>query len=232
MKADLADTQALEARLYECFAPLRRADEGFRRSLLERGSWIKLGPGASVRHQGQACTHLALVLRGVVRVYKLSESGHQITLYRIEPGDSCILTASCILSGRGFPAFAETESEIDALLIPSAQVQQWTAESGAWRDFIFGLLARRLTEVIAVVEEVAFRRMDERVAAFLLRSGRRSAEGPILLTHQEIAAELGTSREVVSRILKDLEGEGLIRRSRGQILIRDRSALRAKARPR
>lgn len=228
MKTEPLDTQALEARLYERFAPLRRAEEGFRRRLLRQGSWIRLERGAAVRDQGQACTHLALILRGVVRVYKLSESGHQITLYRIEPGDSCILTASCILSGGSFPALAETESEIDALLVPSAQVREWVGESGAWRDFIFGLLSRRLAEVISVVEEVAFRRMDERVAAFLLRSGRRSPDGRIFLTHYEIAAELGTSREVVSRILKDLEGGGLIRRSRGQVLIQDPSGLQAK----
>ena len=156
----------------------------------------------------------------MARVFKLGESGREITLYRIGKGESCILTASCIVSGTPFPAFAVCEEKIEALVINPLKVQQWTDEFSVWRNYLFGLVSSRLGDVISIVEEIAFRRVDCRLADYLLQAGGDNSDR-INITHQAIASDLGTSREVVSRILKDFEHQGLIAVARGQLQIID-----------
>ncbi|NJL81272.1 MAG: Crp/Fnr family transcriptional regulator [Richelia sp. SM2_1_7] len=134
----------------------------------------------------------------------------------LEKGDSCILTASCIISKKAFPAFAITETEVEAMIIPANSLRKWIMQSQIWQNYIFGLLSQRLANVIEIVEEVAFRRMDSRIASYLFKSGDNCVEA-IYITHEEIAQELGTSREVVSRILKTFEKQGLLSLSRGVI---------------
>ena len=149
---------------------------------------------------------IALLISGVVRVYKIGETGREITLYRFGLGQSCILTANAILSERSFPAIATVEREAEAVMIPADTFRDWVRRHDLWREFVFDLLSQRLVSVMALVEEVAFQRMDRRVAAFLLN--RAQIQNPIHITHQEIAAELGSSREVISRLLEDLASEG------------------------
>jgi len=218
--------------LFDCvqrvFPSLARADPELRQRLRQQATRVRLGSGSTIAEQGGACTQLALLLEGSVRVFKLGESGRELTLYRIEAGQSCVLTTSCIMSQRPFPAIAVAETDIDAIVIPAGQLRLWVGSSAAWRDFVFGLFSQRLGEVISVVEEVAFHRMDERVAACLLQWPLQ-ADDRLDITHQAIAAELGSAREVVSRILKDLEAEGLIGLGRGHIAIRDERGLKRRA---
>lgn len=198
------------------------ADEPLRQRLLREAFVQRLPPQQPVCLQGDSCRHLPLLLSGRARVFRTSESGREITLYRIEAGESCVLTASCILSDIPFPALAVTETEAEALLVPAGSVHAWLGESAVWRRYLFALVARRLADVITVVEEVAFRRMDARVAAWLLE---RPDRGRIVTTHQEMAEDLGSSREVVSRLLRDLENDGLILRQRGEIALLNRQGL-------
>lgn len=220
-------TPELEQRLRTVFPTLFVGDPLFMQHLEQAAVVRTLPPGQYVCHEGDSCGFLPLLLAGRARVHKVAESGRELTLYRIEAGDSCVLTASCIMSDIPFPALAVTETEVEALLVPAAAVRAWMTESPAWRNYIFQLVAHRLADVIAVVEEVAFRRMDARVAALLLE--RATADDAALITHQELAVELGSSREVISRILRDLENEGMIRRNRGAIVLLDREGLRRKA---
>jgi len=179
-----------------------------------------------IASEGSECGQLALVLSGTVRVYKLAESGREITLYRIGHGDSCVLTASCIMSDTPFPAIAETETDVEALIIPSLQAAEWMSESKPWSAFIFGLISRRLADVISVLENVAFLRMDARIAAYLIAI--TSQQGTVVnITHHEIAADLGSTREVVSRILKGFEEKGLLLGTRGKITINDLPGLQS-----
>jgi CRP/FNR family transcriptional regulator len=214
--------EELQQRLRVRFPELLAADAPLLPRLLRETVVRTLPPGQVVCQQGDSCGYLPLLLSGRARVFKVAESGREITLYRIETGDSCVLTASCIMSDIPFPALAVSETEVEAVLIPAGSVRAWMGESAAWRRYLFGLVARRLADVIAVVEEVAFRRMDARVAAWLLEHG---VDGVVHTTHQELAVDLGSSREVVSRILRDLENEGLIRRQRGEILVLERAHL-------
>lgn len=179
--------------------------------------------------EGEQCTSLALVLSGNVRVYKVAESGRELTLYRITPGESCILTASCIISRVNFPALAVTETDVKAVLVPAKQVSEWMGLSPQWRDFVFSLVAKRMADVIGLLDQVAFRRMDARIAVYLLKLPRE--DGLIKTTHHEIAAELGTAREVISRTLKIMEDAGLIRAEKGSLQILDRKGLESRAHP-
>jgi CRP/FNR family transcriptional regulator len=209
------DTPELRQKIFGLFPFLGRAEPDVQAELFAHGSLARLPRGQLLCLEGNKCSCIPLVLQGQARVYKLGESGREITLYRIEPGDSCIMTASCILSGVPFPAFAVTETEVEAVLVQPEELRRWMNRIQVWRNYVFGLLASRLGEVIAVIEEVAFRRVDMRTAEYLINSGRDG--GTIKKTHQEIATDLGTSREVVSRILKEFEREGLVALSRGEI---------------
>jgi CRP/FNR family transcriptional regulator len=207
-----------QERITTTFDFLHAGDDQLNRHFMQIASLGKLPKGQHVCQEGTSCSHLALLLDGTARVYKLGENGKEITLYRIAPGESCILTASCMLNDLPFPAFAICETDVEAALIPANEVQNWLADSSAWRSYVFGLVSQRLSDIIDVVDEVVFRRMDRRIAKHL--SQRRSASSDRLtITHQEIASDLGTSREVVSRILKDFENREIIRVTRGAIQI-------------
>lgn len=171
--------------------------------------------GRDVFLEGSQVDSIALLISGVVRVYKIGETGREITLYRFGNGQSCILTANAILSQKTFPAIATVEKEAEAVMIPADTFRDWVMHHDLWREFVFDLLSQRLSTVMAIVDEIAFRRMDARVAALLL--ARAQTQNPLRITHQEIASELGSSREVISRLLEDFNERGWIRSSRGEI---------------
>lgn len=207
--------------------PFLSKSEDFYNKFFHSASIINAPKNYDVIRQGDVCENLSLILEGTVRVYKIGENGREITLYRIGTGESCILTASCILSDVQSPALAVTETEVKAVIIPASVVRQWMEESSAWREFIFDLISKRLTDVISVIEEVAFRRMDSRLALWLLQQSEQTNQ--LHTTHQHIAEELGTAREVISRILKDFVAQGAINLMRGEIVVLDRTVLEIRA---
>lgn len=176
----------------------------------------ELEAGATILREGQTCVGAPFVMEGVIRVYKTAESGREITLYRIERGQSCILSSSCGAGIEHFPAAVVAERPTSAAFMPTATVRSLLAERQSFRDFVFAQYSRRMSEVIELVEEVAFRRVDERLRLWLAES---AASGRVSATHQEMADHLGTSREVVSRILKDWEERGLLEMARGEIIL-------------
>ncbi len=177
---------------------------------------------------GRECAFLPFVIEGTLRVYKASDTGRELTFYRIERGESCVLTATCILSGGAFPAIAAAEGRTEVLLVPSKLLMRLVDSSPAWRQFVFSQFSRRLEAALVLVEEVAFRHVDARIAAALLKLSRPGT-GLVRRTHGSIADELGTSREVVSRILKDFESAGLIEISRASIKVLRRDLLEGRA---
>jgi CRP/FNR family transcriptional regulator len=206
---------------------LQCAQAGFIRQFFKAAKIMQLAANQPICRQGMQCSHLALVIEGTARVYKIGENGREITLYRIGPGESCILTASCIMSRKPFPAFAVSEQPIKALIISTSDVVHWANQAQAWRDYLFELISERLGDVISIVEEVAFRRVDRRLAGYLLQH-TDNENNRMQATHQSIASDLGTSREVVSRILKDFEQQELISITRGAITLEDRHRLSSK----
>ncbi len=193
---------------------------------LRNYSLTKLLPaGETVFLEGDSCSFFAFVLRGTVRVFKAGETGREITLYRFHKGESCILTASCILSRNKFPAIAVVEEEAETVLVPNELLREFVKSYDSWRTYFFEILSARLGEVMEIVDEIVFKKMDSRIAELMLK---RASGNEIAITHHEIASELGTSREVVSRILKDLEKESIIKIDRGKIIINSRLQLKSK----
>ena len=203
-----------------------------RSAIAEAATVVRLEAGEYFLREGDACAHFAIVVAGKLRVFKLGESGHEITLYHVGSGEACPLNVACILSDRPVPAMARVEEDVEAIVVPAAIFRRWIAEHESMRTFVFRMFSSRLTEVMSLVEEVAFRRMDQRLARRLSERFDRNAEpdGGIEITHAEIAADLGTAREVVSRLLKEFERLGAIGLARGRILVHDAPLLRTLAR--
>ena len=177
--------------------------------------------------KGDPCKHFMFLQEGSVRVYVLAENGREIGLYRVEPGELCILTLTSLFTGVHYPAEATTDTEIIGLGVPIEQFHKTLSESPGLRDFVFGLLARRLHEVMLLLEEVAFGRLDIRLAGLLLRLFEKKQMNVIFITHQELAKELGSTREVTSRLLKDMEQQRrCIRLHRGNIELVSQDILR------
>lgn len=185
--------------------------------------FARIPTGREIFVEGDQVDGIALLISGAVRVYKISDSGREITLYRFGEGESCVITANAILNVQDFPAIAVVEQEAEAVMIPADAFSDWIHRYDEWRNFVFNLNARRLISVMEIVDAVAFQRMDRRIATLLLEHAEM--QGKIQITHQEIANELGSSREVVSRLLEDFRARGLVRLSRGEIEILDRQKL-------
>lgn len=197
--------------------PSFRSRDNLVSELLSSGQVKTFPAGMNIYSEGDACSAIAFVLSGEVRVYKTGETGREITLYEIGPGETCILNASCLLSGTSYPANAVTSAEGSMLLVPAPEFRRMMAEHEQPRDFVFALLSQRLSLVMELIEEVAFARMDQRLMDYLVE---KSENNKLETTHQKIASSLGTSREVVSRLLKDFERRRLVSLSRNSITLR------------
>ncbi len=222
------DKSNLKRRLATAVPELRDADEAVLDRLLENAQIVKLDHDRFVFHAGDLCRAFLILLDGEVRVQLTSESGREVTLYRIAPGGSCILTTSCLLSDEQYPAEAIAESDVEALAIPVASFQAALESSQWFRRFVFDGFSSRLTSVIRKFEQIAFTAIDARLAGVLLELDKKGVDK---ITHQDIAVELGTAREVVSRHLKRFESEGWVRLGRGQVSLVDRQRIEALSRP-
>ncbi|MBZ0155380.1 MAG: Crp/Fnr family transcriptional regulator [Alphaproteobacteria bacterium] len=198
----------------ETFTLFRDASPSLIEDILSASRRLPLPGDTLIYSEGDSCSGIAFLLSGSIRVYKSGDSGREITLYEIGRGETCILNASCILSEKPYPAHAYSTEGGEMLLLPSDAFRRMIARHEEMRDFIFSLLSERLVAVMALVEEVAFGRMDERILAYLTE---KAEEGIVHTTHQKIANDLGTSREVVSRLLRDLERKGCILHARSSI---------------
>jgi CRP/FNR family transcriptional regulator len=206
---------------------LNQADPKLIREFQENVFLASIPAGKDVFVEGDYPDSIALVISGVVRVYKIGHTGREITLYRFGLGESCILTANAILSQKSFPAIATAEENIEAVMISGDIFRDWVKRYDLWREFVFDLLSDRLSIVMTVVDEILFQRMDERIAAWLVNQA--ATQNVIQVTHQEIASELGSSREVISRILEEFKQEGLIEMSRGMINLINREGLESRS---
>ncbi len=187
------------------------------------GRALSLPAGAVVFRPGSECPGFVVVKSGSIRVTLVSEEGREVVLYRVRPGEICLQTFACLSRGATYAAEGVVETPVDGVLIPPAQFQKLVSESGAFRSAVFEAIAARFSEFEHVVETLAFTGLESRVAsALLLLAG----DGHLVTaTHHDIATEIGSAREVVSRQLKLLAQAGAIAMSRGQIDILDKAKL-------
>lgn len=189
----------------------------------QQSFFTRIPAGRDVFLVGDRVNAIALLLSGTVRVYKVGETGRKITLYRFGVGESCILSANAIFAHQTFSAIATVEQETEAVMIPAEVFRRWVRQYDFWHEFLFTLLSQRLVAVMEIIDAVTFHRMDLRIATWLL--AHSTTERIIRTTHQEIADELGSSREVVSRILETITMQGVIQVRRGMIEVLDRDGL-------
>lgn len=208
----------------EILPQLRKAGEKVQREFEKYACVRNRSRGEFIALEGDRCHYFYLVVSGSLRVYKGDEYGREITLYKVKPGESCILSAFCILNGGEFPANATAEEMTQLIEIPANVFRDWLDRHEFWRNYIFSRFSVHLANIISRVESLVFRRMDERIAQFLVHTASGSPN-QVKLTHSDIARELGTAREVVSRILKNFEKARLIQLSRGNITIINQQGL-------
>lgn len=179
----------------------------------------------SMRSNSDNCYGLFLIRSGQVRAYIISESGKEITLYRLFERDVCIFSASCIMKNIAFDIYIEIEKDTDAYLIPTSAFRKLSAESIAVQTFTNNLMAARFTEVMWIMEQALFMSFDKRLANFLIEQAAIDGSDTLVITHEKIANHLGTAREVVTRMLKYFHNEGMVTLSRGTVEIIDREKL-------
>jgi CRP/FNR family transcriptional regulator len=181
---------------------------------------LEAPPGRRLFDDGDACTHLPLLIAGSVRVSKRGPDGDEILLYHLRAGDTCALSTAALLGEAPYAATGTVETNVVLGAVPRAVFLTWVLESPPFRTFVFHTLSRRMSELMALVDDLAFRGVAQRLAARLLQHPH-----PVEATHQTLADEVGTRREVVSRILETFQHSGWIRLGRKRIEILDKRAL-------
>ncbi|MDZ4135398.1 MAG: Crp/Fnr family transcriptional regulator [Paracoccaceae bacterium] len=205
------------------FEGLSRLEPATKDILRRKSAVMSVPQGTVIFGPGKSPENLLLLLEGRVRVQQVSEAGREIVLYRVEAGESCVMTTACLLAHENYAAEGIAETDVRAVGIPRAVFDDLVSQSVNFRTFIFTAYSRRITDLFLVIEEIAFRRFDIRLAQKLLDLARGTAH--IKATHQQMAAELGTAREVVSRQLGEFQRRGWVVQSRGAIELADNAAL-------
>ena len=196
------------------------AGENIRQSISDS---IFLDEGVHVFHEGDACHNFVFVIKGFVRVYKMSHLKRELMLYRVSPGEPCVLTTACLLADRPYPASSITECEVEAVSISKEIFLKSMANSDRFREIIFSGCGNQLLCLVNLVQGLAFNRVDERIAQYLIKVSEGKQK--INITHQQIALEVGSVRAVVTRELDRFRDKGWIKVGRGNIEILDKSAL-------
>lgn len=194
-----------------------------------RATAVRRAAGAVVFDVGSPCAGMILLEHGALRVSRLGPEGRELMLYRVRPGETCVLTLSCLIGRSDYPARGVVEEDADGLLVPADLFHRLVAEVEAFRDFAFASFVERIAGLLDLATAVAFERLDRRLAAALLERVESSGRIELAVTHAELATELGTVRERVSRLLEGFAARGAVELGRGRIMVRDKSALRATA---
>ena len=189
--------------------------------VLSNATAMDVPEGTILFDEGQHCQGFPLILAGGVRVVKAAPNGRELRLYRVGPGESCILTSSCLIGQTGYHARGVAEAGTTLVALPATAFRTLLTNHPPFRDYVFRLFSERMTDLMQLVTEVAFQKLDQRLAALLV-----SRPSPIHATHQALADELGSVREMVSRLLKHFEEHGWIHLGREQIEVRDANALK------
>lgn len=193
--------------------------------LLQQSEVTKISAptGTILSSIGAPCHNFIILQQGLIRIYRPAGDGRSITLYHVGEGESCILTASCVLNTQPFPAIAKIEKNAEGLVLPAKQIHLWLKTEPQRQQYIFFLLSQRIEDLIHLVDALAFRHLDVRLAKWLSEHSNHSKIIPT--THQIIADDLASSREVISRLLKEFERDRIIKLSRGVIEIIDRNKI-------
>ncbi|WP_073094907.1 Crp/Fnr family transcriptional regulator [Cyclobacterium lianum] len=190
-------------------------------AMSREGKVIEIDKGQSIMEPGQFIKMVPVILDGSIKVLRMDEEGRELFLYYLEPGQTCALSLTCCSASKPSEIKAVAEEKTRILAIPVLKHEQWTDEFKQWKDYVSTTYQSRFQEMLATLDAVAFKRMDERLMRYIVTKMKQAKANELHTTHQEIATELGTSREVVSRLLKQLEKKRWIELGRNVIYIRD-----------
>jgi CRP/FNR family transcriptional regulator len=214
------ENQEVARELRSLYPALGSLSDSALAAVLDRMQLLRVPAGTPMFGEGSPCRQFPLVLEGSIRVAK-SREGRELQLYRVTPGESCVLTSSCLVGSREYPATGVVESDVRLVVLPKAAFDELMAAHAPFRQYVFGLFAERLTEMMGLVEAVAFHKLDRRVAGALLGHGR-----VVEMTHQQLADAVGSVREIVTRVLRSFADQGLVKSGRGSIEVLDAARLR------
>jgi len=215
------DVHSSLAMIMQSFPSLGSMDPASQ-AILSKGRSMKAPAGTFLFGVGDLCNSFLLLLDGTVRVYVGSDEGREMSLYRIEPGKTCLLTTSCLMGESTYPAIGRAETDISGFVISNPMFDELLTSSSEFRELVFKDFGQRLSIIIQLTQEVAFNKLDLRLAQFLL------SQDLTKITHQQIALELGTVREIISRLLKQFQDDELVELHRNRIQILDSVALQAR----
>jgi CRP/FNR family transcriptional regulator, anaerobic regulatory protein len=207
----------------ERFPGLSQLEEPTKQLLLARSTIVSVPAGTTIFGPGKSPENMLFLLDGTVRVQQVSETGHEIVLYRIQAGQSCVLTTACLLAYEDYSAEGIAETAVQAAAVPRDVFDDLVARSRSFRTFVFAAFSKRITDLFLMIDEVAFQKLDVRLADKLIRLS--GGQDKIETTHQKLSVELGTAREVVSRQLQEFQRRGWIEQGRGNVTLRDREQL-------
>jgi len=210
----MPDTELI-SRWFALFPQLAKLEAAHRNELLAAIRFNRPNEADVAYRQGQTCHDYVMCIEGRTRVFKTSESGREILLYQVGPGETCVLTTSCLMAASGFPAESTAETDVLHAALPASVFHRLMGASPPFRQFVFDNYGDLLSSLITLVDEVAFTSLDLRLARRLLSEAKD--QDKVLKTHQQLAHDLGSVREVVSRILSDWERIGWVHASRGSI---------------
>ncbi|WP_417257633.1 Crp/Fnr family transcriptional regulator [Celeribacter sp.] len=207
------------------FVGLSRLDDKLRDRLTTQSQIVTVPKGTILFGPGKSPENLLLLLEGTVRVQQTSEGGREMVLYRVHAGESCVLTTACLLAYEDYSAEGIAETDVQAAAIPRRVFDDLVATSKSFRTFVFSAYSRRITDLFHVIEEVAFQKVDIRLAQKLVELADKDAT--LKATHAQLAAELGTAREVISRQLQEFQRRGWVATARGEVRLLDIDALKS-----
>lgn len=212
----------MDAQWIDRFEGLKRLPSDIRAALVAGAKIVRAPAGTEIFAPGQSADNLLLLLEGTVRVSQRSDTGRDIFLYRVNAGESCVLTTACMLAYENYAADGVAETDIEAVAIPRKTFDDLVARSPVFREFVFAAYSRRITDLFTLIDHIVFQRMDVRLADRLLALAR---DRVVKATHQTLGVELGTAREVISRTLADFQRRGWIEQERGTIRLVDTASL-------
>ena len=228
------DTQAvnpspLVARIAAAFPALAKAPPATLERLAAKSLHRRVPAGTVMFNERTPCTGFPLVLGGAVRVVQQYPNGRELQLYRVKPGESCLVSGSCLLGDTAYPASGFAEGEVELLIVPPTEFRSLVAEDEAFRAFVFSEFGERMATLMQLVEAIAYQKLDQRLAALLVARGSGGST-TVQATHQALADDLGSVREIVTRLLRSFEDRGFVELGRERITLRDPAALAALAR--
>ena len=198
------------------------------KELVQQNAVIRLyKKGTRVYSSERECLGMLFVMQGEMRTYLLSEEGREVTLFRIYPNDLCVLSASCVISQISFDTQMSAQKDTEALIIPPNIVLFLKEKSLSVRCFLYELATKRFSDVMWAMQQILFKRLDQRLALFLMQESQRLGTDTIHMTHEQIAQQISSAREAVARMLKQFSEDGLVELKRGAIRLLDQKGLKA-----